>query len=188
MIASKIESKKERRRDPRVTFRAIARLKFTDGRVFDNCQTSDVSVSGVFVEGVTGVETWDNCAVDFQLVGRSSSLVLTLNGQVVRVQPEGVALQFDDVDEDSFRHLENIVYYNYRQEGRLGVASFELPTEVDDESLYLSQPIGTRKPPVRSDFLGADNDEEDDDYSDYGEEIDREIIDRIGSRDDEDDY
>ncbi len=140
------ESESERRRDARVTFRATARLKFDGGRVFDDCQIMDISISGVFVEGVTGVEPWDKCAVEFRLIGRSSSLMLALKGQVVRVQADGVALQFDGVDEDSFCHLQNIVYYNYRQEGKLGEAGAGQAVESGDESLYLGLAGGQSKP------------------------------------------
>jgi|GEM_PF-3210287 len=179
------ESKHERRRGARVTFRATARLKFESGQVFENCQTSDVSVSGVFVEGVSGVSAWDKCAVDFQLVGRSSSLVLAMKGQVVRAQENGVALQFDEVDEDSFCHLQNIVYYNFRQEGRLGESCAEHAVEIDDESLYLGLAGGTSKslPGIN---LGGER--EDDDFSGYGDEMDRDIIDRIDAQEDDDDY
>lgn len=178
------ESESERRREVRVVFRATARLKFDDDRIYDNCRTSNISVSGVFVEGVVGVAVWDKCAVDFQLVGRSSSLVLALQGQVVRVQDDGVALQFDEVDEDSFCHLQNIVYYNYRREERPGETSPEPDFEFGDETLYLGLGGGKGKP-LPGNYLS--NGRDDDEYSEFDDELDRDILDRIGPSDDPDD-
>lgn len=172
-----------RRRGQRVTFRATVRLKFEDGQVFDNCQTSNISVSGVFVDGVRGLGAGDRCAVDFQLVGRSSTLALALGAEVVRVQEDGVALQFIEVDEDSFCHLQNIVYFNYRQEGQLGESNSELPVGLIDESLYLGQGGGKGKP-LPDSFLNG----RDDDYSGFDDELDEDIISRIGSQDGDDDY
>jgi hypothetical protein len=178
------ESELLRRRDLRVTYRSTVSLKFADGRPFDNCQTSNISVSGVFVAGVSGVKLWDKCAVAFQLIGRSSSLVLAMTGQVVRVQDDGVALQFDEVGEDSFCHLQNIVYSNYRQQGQFCGSEVELATHIEDESLYLGMPGATGKP-LPDIYL---SDGRDDDYFGFSDDLDGDIIDRIDSQKDEEDY
>ncbi|MEN8143211.1 MAG: PilZ domain-containing protein, partial [Thermodesulfobacteriota bacterium] len=89
-----VETGQERRRDVRVTFRATAKLSYSDNRSFDECETRDMSVSGVFVEGVTGVDFGEKCEVEFHLCGRTSNLVLEMAGETVRIQDDGVALQF----------------------------------------------------------------------------------------------
>jgi hypothetical protein len=160
-------------------------LKFADGQIFEDCQTSNISVSGVFVEGVSGVKLWDKCAVAFHLIGRSSSLVLAMTGQVVRLQDDGVALQFDEVGEDSFCHLQNIVYSNYRQEGQFCGSEVELATHIEDESLYLGTPGATGRP-LPDIYLGDGR--EDDDYSGFSDDLDGDIIDRIDSQNDEEDH
>ena len=111
------EQQNERRRDIRVTFRTTVRISFPDGRTFDECETSDVSVSGVFVKGVKGVGFGDKCRVELHLTGKTSNLVLKLAGEVVRPQEDGVPLHFLEVDEDSFYHLKNIVYFSYKHSG-----------------------------------------------------------------------
>jgi hypothetical protein len=171
----------ERRRDARVTFRTFAKLSYPAGRVFDECETKDVSVSGVFVEGVSGVEQGEKCDVEFHLNGRTSSLVLEMAGETVRVQGDGVALQFFDIDEDSFYHLQNVVYFNYKKSG--GVGEVIAVDEVDDESLYLGLDKGSKKP-LPDNYLdevddenGIDESDDDDVYGPYKERADEEDLD-----------
>ena len=66
------EKQDERRRDARVTFRTFAKLSYPEGRIFEECETTDVSVSGVFVEGVKGVEQGEKC--DVELSDRTNQL------------------------------------------------------------------------------------------------------------------
>ena len=89
-----VEKQIERRRDPRVTFRSSTKLSFAGGRVFDECETTNVSVSGVFVVGITGIDSGEKCDIEFYLTGKSSSLVLEMVGEVVRTEESGVGIQF----------------------------------------------------------------------------------------------
>ena len=157
------EKQDERRRDARVTFRTFAKLSYPEGRVFEECETTDVSVSGVFVEGVKGVEQGEKCDVEFHLTGRTSSLVLGMAGETVRVQENGVALQFFDIDEDSFYHLQNVVYFNYKKSG--GVGEVVGAEDVDDESLYLNLDKGNKRP-LPDNYLDEVDDEDSVDESD----------------------
>lgn len=177
------ENQEEKRRDLRVTFRATARLSFPGGQVFEKCETSDISVGGVFVQGVSGVAGGERCEVEFRLTGRSSSLVLELVGEVVRVAESGVALQFLEVDQDSFCHLQNIVFFNYREAGQLGLPFGEQSFEVEDESLYLGLDELRNHKPLPDNYLGNG----DLDVDDYGDDLDRDIISHAGDNPDQDD-
>lgn len=174
-------NQEEKRRDLRVTFRATARLRFSGKRIFDKCETSDISVSGVFVQGVSGVVSGEKCEVEFHLIGRSSSLVLEMAGEVVRVAEGGVALQFLEVDQDSFCHLQNIVYFNYKEAGQMGGSFVEVASEVEDETIYLGLD-GTRSNKPLSDAYLNDGDGDD-----YGDDLDRDVIDRVGYDPEQDD-
>ncbi len=178
-----MEVQQERRRDPRVTFRASVRLKFERGQEFDDCQTSNISVNGVFVEGASGVANGDKCQVDFQLVGTSSTLLLKMTGEVVRIDDLGVALQFVEVDQDSFYHLQNIVYVNYRLEGGPEVQEQGDIFELEDESLYLGLAAGSTDKKSRA---GRRRDFAEDDDDDFEEDADGEILDSLGFHDDDD--
>jgi hypothetical protein len=159
------ENQQEKRRDLRVVFRSTARLRFSGERVYEKCETSDISVSGVFVRGVSGVVGGESCEIEFRLIGHTSSLVLELAGEVVRVVDGGVALQFIEVDQDSFCHLQNIVYFNYKEAGQLGVPAGEMVSEVEDETVYLGLDGSRSNKPLPDNYLSCgDGDEDGDDH------------------------
>ena len=62
--------------------------------------------------GLTSHEIGEQCDVSLHLVGASSDLGLKMKGEVVRIEPNGLALHFYETDLDSFYHLKNILYYN----------------------------------------------------------------------------
>lgn len=177
-----IENSQERRRDIRVTFRALARLHFPGGRIFKKCETSDISISGVFVIGVSGVARGERCGVEFHLIGRTSSLVLEMAGEVIRVADGGVALQFYDVDQDSFCHLQNIVFFNYQQAGQLGAPQEEPAIAVDDETVYRGIAEAAGLPVLADDPGTADPFAEE-----YGDDLDLDFVDRVGTGQGDDD-
>ncbi|MEN8136773.1 MAG: PilZ domain-containing protein [Thermodesulfobacteriota bacterium] len=176
----------EKRRDVRVTFRTTVKLSFPDGRTFDECETSDVSVSGVFVKGVTGVDCGDKCQVKFHLSGRTSSLVLELDGEIVRTQAVGVALQFFEVDEDSFYHLQNIVYFSYKHADDGGGSEILGGDDtIDDEALYLDLDANGETAPLPDNYLDEINAKDSDDFDD---DLDDDITTHVNRYQEEDDY
>ncbi len=180
-----VVKQQERRRDDRVTFRATAKLSFPGNRSFDMCETKDISVSGVFVEGVSGVVFGEKCDVELHLYGRTSNLTLEMAGEAVRVLEEGVALQFFDVDDDSFYHLQNIVYFNYKHSDQPN-GTFPLADDIDDSSLYLGADNSGKKAALPDNYL---DDLDENDSDDFGEDDTDEYVDRISSmEDDESDY
>jgi hypothetical protein len=178
------EQQNERRRDIRVTFRTTVRISFPDGLTFDECETTDVSVSGVFVKGVNGVGFGDKCRVELHLTGKTSNLVLKLAGEVVRFQEDGVALHFLEVDEDSFYHLKNIVYFSYKHAGDAGGILGDVD-DVDDESLYYDLDASGKVAPMPDNYLDETNGKDSDDFDD---DLDEDIAKHIRPRHDDDDY
>ncbi|MBU4033221.1 MAG: PilZ domain-containing protein [Proteobacteria bacterium] len=100
-----------KRKNSRVPFEVIISLDFQD-QSHAECKTTDLSLRGVFVLDVTGHTVGENCLVSLRLVGSTSHLSLTMKGTVVRVEEDGLALHFYEMDLDSFFHLKNILYYN----------------------------------------------------------------------------
>ncbi len=177
------EQYNDRRRDTRVVFRTTAKVIFPDGRAFDDCETCDISISGVFVNGVTGVGCGDKCRIELRLDGNTSNLLLKISGEIVRFQEEGVALEFFEVDEDSFYHLRNIVYFSYKHAGG---GQEDLMLELDDtgdENLYLDLDTGGKSASLPENYL--DIVEIDDDFDDDSV---GNITEYIRLREDEDDY
>ncbi len=102
---------RERRRSTRVAFTTTATIRFQDTS-YTGCATENLSTKGVFINGVPPRQPGERCDVELRLSGASSDLVLRMQGRVVRAQPGGLAVQFEEIDLDSFYHLKNIVYYN----------------------------------------------------------------------------
>jgi hypothetical protein len=101
-----------KRRHSRVPFHAVVSLGFPDGETFNHCETRDLGLRGVLVEGVEGREIGETCRVELCLTGTSSRMCLTMEGTVIRLQENGIAIRFTATDPDSFFHLQNIIYYN----------------------------------------------------------------------------
>jgi len=101
----------ERRKNTRVPFQTIADVTFV-GKRYNKCETEDLSIKGISVLGPSGQRVGEKCDISLALSGSSSELILEMKGEVVRVNPDGLALHFTEIDFDSFYHLKNIVYYN----------------------------------------------------------------------------
>ncbi len=127
---------RERRQSTRVAFTATATIRLKD-TTYTDCATENLSTKGVFINGVpvSPQQEGERCDVELRLSGASSDLVLRMQGRVVRSQPEGVAVQFEEIDLDSFYHLKNIVYYNSDDpdaEARILPAIDEEASEADE--------------------------------------------------------
>lgn len=101
----------EKRRNTRVAFQASADLKFSD-KSYTHCETENLSIKGVSVFGITGHQVGEECELALALSGSTSELRLKMKGKIVRVDEDSIALNFTEIDLDSFYHLKNIVYYN----------------------------------------------------------------------------
>lgn len=110
-----------RRKNSRIPFQATITLRFP-GALYEQCETRNLSLKGVFVVGIRGHKLGDKCAVELCLTGTTSNLCLRMKGEVMRVAADGVGLRFFEIDLDSFHHLKNILYYNS-----------ENPDQLDDE-------------------------------------------------------
>ena len=101
----------DQRKRTRVNFRATVTLK-GGGVEFKDLDSRDLSLKGIFVlsEQKLPIGTLVDVALD--LSGGSSLVRLKMKGQIARSEPEGMAVDFTEVDLDSFYHLRNIVLYN----------------------------------------------------------------------------
>ncbi|MBU1404609.1 MAG: PilZ domain-containing protein [Proteobacteria bacterium] len=119
---------KNKRKNTRVPFQVVIGLDFPD-QSHAECETADLSLKGVFVLGVTGHKLGENCLVSLRLLGSTSHLTLKMKGTVVRVEEDGLALHFYEMDLDSFFHLKNILYYNSEDPD---VLDEELSTQIEN--------------------------------------------------------
>ena len=108
----------ERRKNTRVSFQTTADIKFPEHN-YQHCETANLSLKGMSVKGITNHKVGEKCNISLALSGSSSQLLLYMKGEVVRVEADGIALHFSEIDLDSFYHLKNIVYYNADDPERL---------------------------------------------------------------------
>ena len=108
----------ERRKNTRVLFQTIADINFVD-KGYNRCETADLSIKGISVMGPSRQSIGEKCDISLALSGGSSELVLKMKGEVVRVDPDGLALHFTEIDSDSFFHLKNIIYYNSKDSDQI---------------------------------------------------------------------
>jgi len=100
----------ENRRFTRVILSRSARLTI-NGQVHPREKVHDLSLGGMFVEGAYQARPGDPCQVEFFEEGRRSCLVLRMEARVVRCEAGGLALEFVDMPEDSYRFLQTMVLY-----------------------------------------------------------------------------
>ena len=95
-------------------FKASCRVEplGTEKEAFYSESTKDLSLRGVYVKTQERLEVGTPCRLEIELTGSTSRLILAIKARVVRVDQEGMAFLFDEIDLDSFFHLKNILYYN----------------------------------------------------------------------------
>jgi hypothetical protein len=72
----------------------------------------DLSVKGVYVECPRPLPRGTRCEVTIVLSGTPEPMQVHVTGSVVYAEPEGMGIEFVEVDVDSFIHLRNLVLYN----------------------------------------------------------------------------
>jgi hypothetical protein len=53
----------------------------------------------------------EECQLELREKGEHSSLILKFSAKVVRVEPAGIAVEFTDMEDDSFMFLQTMVLY-----------------------------------------------------------------------------
>lgn len=100
----------ERRKLSRVVFEIEALVRYKN--TYIKTEVKNLSLSGMFVKTDEDFPVGEVVELEISLTGDSSSLLISLEGVVVRTNGEGFGLQYKKVDLDSFIHLKNIVSYN----------------------------------------------------------------------------
>lgn len=107
----------EKRELTRVAFNIEAAVKYGD-QTFTG-KVENLSLNGMFIQTAGKVKPRDTVEITIHLAGETSELEVNLTGTVIRTTPEGIGLQFQKVDLDSFIHLRNIVAYNSEDEDKV---------------------------------------------------------------------
>lgn len=100
----------EQRKFRRVPFHADAIVKA--GGVTVSGTIDNLSMKGLFLNAAGGLAGDELLEITILLSGSSSKLSINLKGRTSRQTDKGVAIEFREMDLDSFIHLKNVVSYN----------------------------------------------------------------------------
>lgn len=100
----------EKRKTTRIVFHVEAAMD-TGGRTIRG-KVENLSLSGIFVITSDRLPPGHRVEVFVYLSGSTSQLTVEAKGKVLRSDDRGIAVQFDEIDLDSFIHLRNIVALN----------------------------------------------------------------------------
>ncbi len=98
----------EKRKFTRIPFRTEIRISAGEDVLVSN-RLRDISLGGAFVLVTPCLKPGASCALQLDLIGGASLLRISVDAEVVRVDPEGMALQFTKIDVDSLIHLKHFI-------------------------------------------------------------------------------
>jgi|GEM_PF-938671 len=101
----------ENRQHTRVVFTRTLRLYIDDARVGEYA-ARNLSMGGVFMEGDNlNLQPGAQCSLELHEEGQQSSLILKFSAKIIRVEHTGIAVEFLDMEDDSFMFLQTMVLY-----------------------------------------------------------------------------
>ncbi|MHC1728187.1 MAG: PilZ domain-containing protein [Syntrophobacteraceae bacterium] len=100
----------EKRKHKRVIFKSEAVVRSKEATVLGTID--NLSMKGMFLSTGEKLAGRDILEIEILLTGSSSKLEIRIKGRKVRQTEKGVAIEFSEMDLDSFTHLRNLVAYN----------------------------------------------------------------------------
>lgn len=100
----------EKRKHRRVLFKSEAIVRSGESTILGTID--NLSMKGMFLTTGGKLLGSDILYIEILLTGSSSKLEIRLMGRKVRQTTSGVAIEFTEMDLDSFTHLRNLVAYN----------------------------------------------------------------------------
>ena len=104
----------DRRKHDRVGFKTGIKISLiVDGKeVKLETNSEDLSLKGVFIGTDRVFPVGTACFIKIYLTGGQEDVVLSIQGTIVRQTQDGVGIEFDSMDVDTYSHLRNIVQSN----------------------------------------------------------------------------
>jgi hypothetical protein len=103
------EDQMERRKNRRVPFQVEATVQI--GQTSIKGMVDNLSMKGMFLASET-LSEGSPLEISIGLSGSSPSVSIELKGRAVRLTETGIAIEFHEMDLDSFTHLRNIIAQN----------------------------------------------------------------------------
>jgi len=98
----------EKRQFTRIPFRTEAKIA-AGSKVISSNNLRNISLGGAFVEVNEHLPEGEPCVLSVDLIGPASLLRIHVDGYVVRVKDDGMALKFTKIELDSLNHLRHLI-------------------------------------------------------------------------------
>lgn len=98
----------EKRQFTRIPFETTVRVSVGD-RILLSRHLRDVSLGGAFVCTPESFSNGTVCDLEIELKGPGTLLVIHAEGEVTRIEPEGMGLRFTGIDLDGLIHLRHLI-------------------------------------------------------------------------------
>ncbi len=102
--------RKDKRSYARVIFNRKAKL-ILHGRIYEEQPVKNLSLIGMFIAGSFDTEVNDICDVELREIGRHTCLTLNFTAKIVRVEKDGLGLEFKNMQPDSYMFLQTMILY-----------------------------------------------------------------------------
>ncbi len=103
---------REKRQGIRVPFRTQIVIRYGANELHLEGSSKNVSRNGMLIRTETDIPLGTECRIELTLAGTEPPMVLSMAGRVVRDDPGGYGLRFEEMDLDSFTLLKEIVRHN----------------------------------------------------------------------------
>ncbi len=104
----------ERRNYERVDFSTALSIviETEDTKIEVQGDSKDLSLKGIFISTDNKAPIGSSCSIKIFLTGTTDLVELNMQGVIARAENNGLGINFDSMDVDSFTYLKNIVKYN----------------------------------------------------------------------------
>ena len=87
------------------------KLKTKDNHLLEAI-CKNISLSGIYVETKKKLGFREICKVEIILKQASPPIYLSMRGHVARIDENGMGIVFDELELDTYEHLQHLIYYN----------------------------------------------------------------------------
>ncbi len=101
----------DKRQYVRVVFTRTVKLS-VEGQYRGRYRVRDLSLGGLFIEGKIDAHPGLDCRLELHETGRHSSLILDFEAKIIRTDQDGLAVEFINMEEDSYMFLQTMVLYS----------------------------------------------------------------------------
>lgn len=103
---------REKRKNLRVVFRAEIAVSDGGKMLHLECDSVNLSMGGMLAETHELIPLGTECRVQLSLTGTQEPVGLTMMGRVIRHEPTGFVIHFEEMDLDSYTMLKEIIRHN----------------------------------------------------------------------------